>query len=82
MKENDESIYGVSVILSADKILNFCGTKKEIAGKLKFIKNSIWDLKSNKEDDYDKLPVIMTEQDDVSIPIVFYLRDYEDSGIR
>ena len=79
MKENDESIYGVSVILSADKILNFCGTEKEIAGKLKFIKNSIWDLKSNKEDDYDKLPVIMTEQDDVSVPTVFYLRDYKDN---
>ena len=75
----EKTIYGVSVILSADKILNFSGRKEEIAGKLKFIKNSIWDLKSNKEDDYDKLPVIMTEQDDVSVPDVFYLRDYEEN---
>ena len=79
MKENDESIYGVSVILSADKILSFFGTEKEIADKLKFIKNSIWDLKSNEEDEYYKLPVIMTEQDDVSVPTVFYLRDYKDN---
>ena len=84
MKENDESIYGVSVILSADKILNFCGTTKEIAEKLKFLRNSIFDMEPDmheydEEENFLKLPVILTEQDDVSGVYSFYLRDFEEN---
>ena len=60
-------------------VLNFSGHKEEIAEKLKFIRNSILDLRTNDMDEEDcyKLPVILTEQDDVSGVIVFYLRNFE-----
>ena len=77
----EKTIYGCSVVLSDDMVLNFSGHKEEIAEKLKFIRNSILDLRTNDMDEEDcyKFPVILTEQDDVSVPAVFYLKDYEEN---
>lgn len=82
--EKEESVFGCSVVLSKKDILNFHGNKEEIKAKLKFIKSSLFEIEPtedvyDKEEKYLKLPVILTEQDDVSSVMAFYLRDYSDN---
>ena len=82
--EKEESVFGCSVVLSQKDILNFYGNKEKIKEKLKFIKSSLFEIEPT-EDVYDeekkylKLPVILTQQDDVSASSAFYLRDFEEN---
>ena len=81
--EKEEYVFGCSVVLSKKDILNFYGNKNEIKAKLKFIKSSLFEIEPTGDDGeetkYLKIPVILTEQDDVSVPDIFYLRDYEEN---
>ena len=84
IEEIKKTIYGCSVVLSKKDILNFYGNKEEIKAKLKFIKGSLFEIEPiediyDKEEEYLKLPVILTEQDDVSGVRIFYLRDFEEN---
>ena len=79
-----ESVFGCSVVLSQKDILNFYGNKEKIKEKLKFILSSLFEIEPtedvyDKEKKYLKLPVILTEQDDVSCVSAFYLRDFEEN---
>ena len=41
--EEEEYVFGCSVVLSKKDILNFYGNKNEIKAKLKFIKSSLFE---------------------------------------
>ncbi len=79
----EEDIYGCTVVLSAENVFCFKGSKKYIKDRLGFIFNAAFLLEENdvvEDAEFHKIPVILTEQDDVSNVHVFYLRDYRTDG--
>ena len=80
--KNEEKIYGCSVVLSMQNIINIVGTISEIKEKLKFIVNSLFYVENPdgfySEDFILPEPCILTQEDDVSNVRVFKLGEYKE----
>ena len=75
IKQEQDKEFSCSVVVSLENILNFYGTKKEIESKLKFIRDSLFEVEDEKFS--RKQPVILVAQDDVSDVRIFEIGDYE-----
>ncbi len=78
--EEEESVYGCSVVISSFNIFNLRGNIATIKEKLKFIKANLYfteTVETDEKGEAKNIPVILMLETDVSDVKVFSLRNYE-----